>query len=120
MKFNIRDVLWFTLVVALATTCCLERDKRRAVTRNWVAAVNEQTKQAKERESLEREIRSLKESLAMSREDYLRLDQNYKYRSQQLVQEVAERRRLTRELERLDPDRAKPEFQPTLDLTGNR
>jgi len=51
MKFNIRDILWFTVVAALAVTCCLNRDNRRAVTRNWVAVVN---KVSKVRESLDR------------------------------------------------------------------
>jgi hypothetical protein len=30
MKFTIRDVFWLTALVAMAVTCCLEREKRIA------------------------------------------------------------------------------------------
>ena len=117
MKFNIRDILWFTVVVALSVTCCLERDKRRGVTRNWVAAVNEVSKV---RESLEREIGVAKQKLNMAQRDHAQLNRNYANLSGQLSKEVTERIRLTRELERLASLRVKPKNEPSLDLTGNQ
>jgi hypothetical protein len=121
MKFTIRDILWCTVVVAIGITCCLERDKRRVMTRNWVAAVNEQTRTS---ESLGNEIRVLnldleriKNSNAYLRKEHDRNLRELDQTNQRLAKEIAERIRLSQELERIASRIANRPNQPFIEPT---
>lgn len=85
MRFTIRDILWFTVVIALGVTCCLERHKRLAAQKDaardrlLLFAENKVTKSLSgELLPLKRLHKSLTESYEKLYRDHLSLTETLK------------------------------------------
>ena len=73
MRFLIRDILWFTVVAAVATTCCLERDKRVIAQKQFRDARALLTAKSRDVQSLGKQLAKLKDSYDRLKQDNKKL-----------------------------------------------